>query len=330
MADRLPETMAAVVQHRYGPVEELSVSETAVPLIGAGDVLVRVHAAGVDAGTWHLTTGRPLLMRVIGFGMRGPTSAVRGLAFAGRVVAVGSAVRRYSPGDDVFGSAPGAFAEYLRVAEGELAALPTGLGYEQAAAVPISGVTALQAVRAADVTAGRRVLVIGAAGGVGTFAVQLAVGLGATVTGVCSGGKAALVRELGAERVIDYTDTDVTALPERWDAIIDTAGNRPLARLRKVLAPAGSLVIVGGEANGSPLGGMGRVLGAALADPFTRQRLRGLVSRENAADLAELGRLVEAGVVHPVIDTVYPLAAVAEAVRHVGDGRARGKVVLAL
>ncbi|WP_431278200.1 NAD(P)-dependent alcohol dehydrogenase [Leifsonia poae] len=322
-------TMRAIRQHRYGSYDVLEQAELSIPKPAPNEVLIRVRAAGVDAGTWHLLTGRPLLMRLMGFGMRGPKQPVRGLAYAGRVESVGGEVTTFQPGDDVFGSAEASFAEYLVAAEPEVVRMPAELGYEKAAALPISGVTALQAVRAAGVQAGQRVLVIGAAGGVGSYAVQLAVGLGASVTGVCSGAKAGLVRELGAAAVIDYTVEDVTTGTERWDAIIDTAGNRRLSRLRRILTPEGRLVLVGGESGGSLLGGMGRVVLAGILNPFTKQALLGLISKENAADLAELGRLVEAGSLDPAIDTVYPLAQAADAIRHLAEGRARGKVVLA-
>jgi NADPH:quinone reductase-like Zn-dependent oxidoreductase len=323
-------TMRAITQHRYGTYDVLEQAELSIPNPASNEVLVRVRAAGVDAGTWHMLTGRPLLMRIIGFGMRGPKQPVRGLAYAGRVESVGDAVTGFKPGDDVFGSAEACFAEYLVASEAEIVRMPDALSYEKAAALPISGVTALQAVRAAGVQSGQRVLVIGAAGGVGGYAVQLAAGLGASVTGVCSGAKAELVRKLGASEVIDYTVDDVTASTERWDAIIDTAGNRRLSRLRRILTPVGKLVIVGGESGGSLLGGMGRVVLAGVLNAFTKQALAGLTSKENATDLAELARLVEAGSLDPAIDTVYPLAQAADAIRHVAEGRARGKVVLAV
>jgi NADPH:quinone reductase-like Zn-dependent oxidoreductase len=323
-------TMRAITQHRYGTYDVLEQAELSIPNPAPNEVRVRVRAAGVDRGTWHMLTGRPLLMRVIGFGMRGPKEPVRGLAYAGRVESVGDAVTGFKPGDDVFGSAEACFAEYLVAPEAAVVRMPQGLSYEKAAALPISAVTAIQAVRAAGVQAGQRVLVIGAAGGVGSYAVQLAAGLGASVTGVCSGTKADLVRELGASEVIDYTVDDVTASTERWDAIIDTAGNRRLSRLRGILTPVGKLVIVGGESGGPLLGGMGRVVLAGILNGFTKQTLSGLSSKENAADLAELSHLVEAGSLDPAIDTVYPLADAADAIRHIAEGRARGKVVLAV
>ena len=320
--------MRAVVQDAYGTADALRVEEVPVPEIGAADVLVRVRAAGIDAGTWHLTTGRPYLMRAMGFGLRGPKPRVRGLAFAGEVEAVGADVRDLHPGDRVYGSAVGALAEYVRAQRAAVVPIPDGLGFEEAAAVPVSAATALQAVDAARIVAGDRVLVLGAAGGVGHYAVQLAVARGGIVTGVCSGGKHDLVRKLGAAETIDYTTTDVLGLGRIWDAIIDIAGNRPLSLLRRSLAPEGALVLVGGESGGSVLGGTERIAAAGLRNATTRQRLIGLLSRERAEHLTELSRLIESGVVRPVIDTVYPLERTAEAVAHIGTGRARGKVVV--
>lgn len=321
-------TMRAVVQDAYGTTAALRVEEVPVPSIGPADVLVRVEAAGIDAGTWHLTTGRPYLMRLMGFGMRRPSSRVRGAAFAGVVEAVGPEVDDLRVGDAVFGSAAGALAERVRAPRAAVVPIPAGLGFAEAAAVPISAVTALQALAAAEVEAGDRVLVLGAAGGVGHFAVQLAVARGAEVTGVCSGPKTALVRELGAADAIDYTTTDPLGLGRVWDAIIDTAGNRPLRALRASLAPAGALVLVGGEAGGSILGGTERIAAAGLRNTTSRQRLVGLMARERQEDLLELARLYGEGAFHPVIDTVYPLERTGEAIDHLGAGRARGKVVV--
>lgn len=320
--------MRAVVQDAYGTADALRVEEVPVPEIGAADVLVRVRAAGIDAGTWHLTTGRPYLMRAMGFGLRGPKPRVRGLAFAGEVEAVGADVRDLHPGDRVYGSAVGALAEYVRAQRAAVVPIPDGLGFEEAAAVPVSAATALQAVDAARIVAGDRVLVLGAAGGVGHYAVQLAVARGGIVTGVCSSGKHDLVRKLGATETIDYTTTDVLGLGRIWDAIIDIAGNRPLNLLRRSLAPEGALVLVGGESGGSILGGIERIAAAGLRNATTRQRLIGLLSRERAEHLTELSGLIESGAVRPVIDTVYPLERTAEAVAHIGAGRARGKVAV--
>ncbi|MGN7799576.1 NAD(P)-dependent alcohol dehydrogenase [Leifsonia sp. 22587] len=327
--------MRAVTQDAYGPPSVLTVESIPVPVPGEGEVLVRVRAAGIDAGTWHLTTGRPYMMRAIGFGWSGPKARVRGLGFSGVVEAVGgtasgsgSAAPGWRPGDAVFGSAEGALAEFVVATAEELVAIPEGTGFEEAAALPVSGVTALQAVNRAGIQEGDAVLVLGAAGGVGHFAVQLAAARGAKVTGVCSGPKAPLVRELGAVDVLDYTTTDVLTLGRIYDVIIDTAGNRPLSALRRILASTGSVVLVGGESGGPLLGGIQRTLGAALLDRFARQHLVGLVARDRAEDLRELAALVADGTLRPVIDTAYPLERTAEAVDHVGTGHARGKIVV--
>ncbi|MCS5719687.1 NAD(P)-dependent alcohol dehydrogenase [Herbiconiux sp. CPCC 205763] len=322
-------TMRAVTQPRYGSPDALRVTLVPVPSPGPNEVRVRIRAAGVDAGTWHLVTGKPYLMRLLGFGVRGPRSGTLGLAFAGEVDAVGSAVTAFQPGDRVFGSHGGAFAEFVCAPESMLARMPSDAGFDAAATLPVSGVTALQAVRdAGEVHAGQSVLVIGAGGGVGSFAVQLAVAAGATVTAVCSGSKESLVRSLGASEVVDYTQTDVTALDRRWDVIIDIAGNRRLSRLRRILGKRGTLVLVGGENGGPVLGGMERMLGATVLNAFTSQRLRGLISRENAADFDVLAAAVTSGAIVPAIDTPYPLAEAGAAVTHVAAGRARGKVIL--
>lgn len=327
----MTETMRAVTQQAYGPPSVLRVERMPVPEPGPGEVLVRVRAAGVDAGTWHLTTGRPYLMRAMGFGWRGPRARVRGMGFAGTVEAVGDGepgAALWQPGDAIFGSADGALAEFVVAKAAELVRVPDGIPFDQASSVPISGVSALQAVKAGEMGDGDRVLVLGAAGGVGHFVVQLAVARGARVTGVCSGGKAGLVRELGAEEVVDYTSTDVLTQGTQYDVIIDTAGNRPLSALRRILTPTGAVVLVGGEAGGALAGGIQRTMAAGMLDRFTRQGLVGLFARERTEDLRELAGLLEDGSLRPVIDTVYPLERTAEAVEHIGAGRARGKVVV--
>jgi NADPH:quinone reductase-like Zn-dependent oxidoreductase len=319
--------MKAIVQDRYGSPDVLEFRDTARPAPGGGEILVRVHAAGVDAGVGHLTTGHPYLLRLLGFGLRGPKQPVRGLDFAGTVEEVGEGVSRVRPGDEVFGVCEGAFAEYAVAKQDLVAAKPGRLSFEQAAAVLVSGGTALQAVRdVGRVRPGQRVLVIGAAGGVGTFAVQLAKAFGADVTGVCSTAKTDLVRSLGAEHVVDYTREDFAA--EQYDLIVDTAGLRSLTALRRALAPRGTLVLVGGENGGRWLGGIQRVVRAALLNPFVRQRLCGLVSRVRAADLEALRDLIEAGQLTPALDRTYPLADAAAAIGHLTAGRAAGKVVL--
>ncbi|MFD8983930.1 NAD(P)-dependent alcohol dehydrogenase [Streptomyces sp. NPDC059564] len=322
--------MRAVVQDAYGPPEVLRLEETGRPVPGRGEVLLRVGAAGVDQGVWHLMAGRPYLLRAMGFGLRAPKARVPGQDVAGRVEAVGPDVTRLRPGDEVYGTCTGAFAEYARAREDRLAPRPANLTAEQAAAVPVSATTALRAVRdAGRLAPGQSVLVLGAAGGVGSYAVQLAKALGAgRVTGVCGPAAADLVRTLGADEVLDYTREDPTDGTRHHDLVIDTGGNRPLARLRRALAPRGTLVIVGGESDGRWIGGTDRQLRAQLLSPFVRHRLRGLAVTPRAADLADLARLIESGAVTPAVDRTYPLAEAAEAVRRLRSGGVRGKLVL--
>jgi NADPH:quinone reductase-like Zn-dependent oxidoreductase len=322
--------MWAITQKRYGtdPAAVLELTETATPTIGDDEVLVRVAAASVDKGTLHVMTGMPLAMRLMGFGLRAPKATNPGRSLAGTVESVGKAVTELKKGDEVYGSADGSFAEYARVATTMLAAKPVNLTFEQAAAVPISGGTALQAVRKANVQPGQKVLVIGASGGVGTFAVQIAKTLGAEVTGVCSTGKVDLVRSLGADHVIDYTRADFTSGEHRYHVILDIGGSTRLSHLRRALTPRGTLVIVGGETNGRLLGGFDRSLRAVLLSPFVRQRLTMLASTENANDLTVLRGYLESGQVAPAIDHIYPLSETSDAIQHVSEGRARGKVVI--
>ncbi|MFE7778283.1 NAD(P)-dependent alcohol dehydrogenase [Streptomyces sp. NPDC057445] len=321
--------MKAIVHDTYGSSDVLELRDIDKPAVRDGDVLVRVHAAAVDAGVRHLMTGLPLLLRLMGYGLRAPKVPVRGREVAGRVEAVGATVTRFRPGDEVFGFCDGAFAEYVSAPEDRFAAKPAGLTPEQAAAVPISAVTALQALRdAGQVRPGQKVLVIGAAGGVGTFAVQLAKAYGAEVTGVCSTTKTDLVRSIGADDVIDYTREDFADGARRYDLILDAAGNRSLSHLRRALTRRGTLVIVGGEGGGRWLGGTDRVLRAVMLSPFVSHRLRGLFSAERGEDLETLRELIEAGKVAPVIDRTYPLSGVPEAMRHLEKNHARGKVVI--
>jgi NADPH:quinone reductase-like Zn-dependent oxidoreductase len=323
-------TMTTVVQAEYGPAPEdvLRVAAADRPTTGPDEVLVRVRAASVDQGTWHLMAGLPYPIRLAGFGVRRPRLRNPGRSVAGTVESVGANVTALSPGDEVYGTADASFAEYACARADRLAAKPANLSYEQAAAVPVSGLTALQAVRHARVQPGQHVLVIGASGGVGSFAVQLARAYGARVTGVCGPAKVDLVRSLGADNVIDYTRDDIDG--HRYDAILDTGGNRPLSRLRRALAPHGRLVIVGGENGGRWLGGTDRQLRAQALSPFVGQHLGTFVTRENAADLDTLRELVEAGKLTPAVDRVYPLGETAAAIRHLLDGRARGKIAIAV
>ncbi|MEV6211559.1 NAD(P)-dependent alcohol dehydrogenase [Kitasatospora sp. NPDC051914] len=320
--------MKAVVQDRYGEADVLELREVDRPAVGDGDVLVRVHAAGVDPGVWHLMAGLPYPVR-LATGLRTPRIPVRGLDVAGRVEEAGRNVTRFRPGDEVFGTCDGAFAEYARARADRLVPKPGALTFEQAAALPVSGCTALQALRdTGRLRAGQQVLVIGAAGGVGSYAVQLAKAMGAEVTGVCSTGKTEVVRSLGADHVLDYTQEEITDGGLRYDLVLDTAGNRPLKLLRQVLTPRGTLVIVGGEAGGRWLQGLDRQLRALALSAFVGQRLRTLVAQSGPEDLEFLCEAVEDGRLTPLIDRSYPLAEAAAAVRHVHTGHACGKVVL--
>ncbi len=303
-------TMQAVVQDAYGDAEDvLRLEQIDRPAIGDGEVLLRVHAAGVDRGAWHLMTGLPYPVRLAGYGVRAPKTHVRGREVAGRVEAVGKAVTTLQVGDDVFGIAEGAFAEYACARPAKLARKPKNLTFVQAAAVAVSALTALQAVRDhGKVQSGQKVLVIGASGGVGTFAVQIAKAFGAEVTGVCSTAKADVVRSAGADHVIDYTVDDIAAGKLRYDVIIDAGGHRPLTQLRHALTSGGTLVIVGSETGGRWLGGTDRQLRAVMLSAFTSQKLGTFMCSENAADLLVLTELIESGKVTPVIDRTYPLS----------------------
>jgi NADPH:quinone reductase-like Zn-dependent oxidoreductase len=319
--------MKAIVQDVYGSADVLEFRDVDRPVAGDGQVLVKVLAAGVDPGVWHLTRGLPYPVRLV-TGLRKPKARVPGMDVAGLVEAIGPGVTRLAVGDEVFGTCAGAFAEYAVGREDRLVAKPSTLTFEQAAAVPVSGCTALQALRdAGKVAAGQRVLVIGAGGGVGAYAVQLAKVFGAEVTGVCGSGKVELVRSLGADHVVDYTREDFSG---GYDLILDTAGNRPLSRLRRALTPKGTLVIVGGEGGGKVLQGLDRQLRALALSPFVGQRLCTLVATEPAADLEQLAELIDAGRIRPVIDRTFPLSAAADAIRYLELGHTKGKSVLAV
>jgi NADPH:quinone reductase-like Zn-dependent oxidoreductase len=323
-------TMTAMVQDQYGEAEDvLRLDQIDRPTIGDGDVLVRVHAAGLDQGVWHAVAGLPYPIRLAGYGLRTPKNRVPGTDVAGRVEAVGAAVTELRVGDEVFGIARGSFAEYASAAADKLLRKPTRLTFEQAAAIPVSACTALQGVRDhGRVRPGQHVLVIGASGGVGTYTVQIAKAFGAEVTGVCSTSKVDLVRSIGADHVVDYTRDDVTDGRQRYDVILDIGGNRSLTRLRQALTPKGTLVIMGGETDGRWLGGSDRQLRAMALSPFVSQKLGTFVATPNAPGLAVLAELVEAGAVTPVIDQTYPLGDLPAAIRYLRQGRARGKVVI--
>jgi NADPH:quinone reductase-like Zn-dependent oxidoreductase len=321
--------MKAIVQDKYGSVDVLRLHEVEKPQPGDDELLIRVHAAGLDPGVWHLMTGLPYLVRLMGFGLRKPKIRVRGMDAAGTVEATGKNVIRFKQGDQVYGTCDGSFAQYACARAERLAPKPANLTFEQAAAVPISGLTALNGLReAGNLQPGQRALIIGAAGGVGTFAVQLAKAFGAEVTGVCSTSKVDLVRTIGADEVIDYTREDFTEGTRRFDLILDTAGRRPLSHLRRALTPQGTLVIVGGEGGDRWLGGFQRQIFAPLRSLFTQQKLRGLISKERHEDLLTLKDLIEAGKLTPVIDRTYPLREAPQAIRYLERGHARGKVVL--
>jgi NADPH:quinone reductase-like Zn-dependent oxidoreductase len=319
--------MRAITQHRYGGTETLQLTEIDTPTPGPGEVLVRVRAAGVDRGTWHLMAGRPYAVR-LAFGLRRPKLPVVGRDVAGVVDRVGDGVTSFAIGDEVIGTADGSYADFAVVPVTRLARKPTSLSFEEAATLPISGGTALQAVRHAGVEAGDRVLVIGASGGVGSYAVQVAAARGAEVTGVASGAKADLVRSLGASDVIDHTREEIDASGRRWDAIIDLAGLRPLSMLRRCLASGGTLVIAGGEGGDRWLGGTHRQLGAMALSPFVRQRLTSLLSKETAADFATLADMADRGELRPVLERTYALEEAAKAIDHLVEGHVRGKIVV--
>jgi NADPH:quinone reductase-like Zn-dependent oxidoreductase len=321
--------MKAIVQDTYGETDVLELRDIDKPEIADDEVLVSVHAAGVDRGVWHLMTGLAYPIRLAGYGLRAPKTPVLGMDLAGVVEAVGKDVTRFRPGDEVFGIGKGAYAEFARAPENKLAAKPANLTFEQAAAVAISGSTALQAVREkGHVEPGQEVLIIGASGGVGTYAVQLAKAYGAEVTGVCSTTKVDMVRSIGADHVIDYTQADFVDGEQRYDVILDIGGNRSLSHLRRALTRKGTLVLVGGEEGGRWLGGMDRQLRMLLLSPFVGQTLRSLISKENHEDLIVLKELIEAGKVTPVIDRTFPLTEVPKAIRYMEEGHACGKVVI--
>ena len=324
-----PTTMRAIVQRSYGSADQLELAMVDRPTVAADEVLVEVHAAGVDRGVWHLMTGTPHLIRIAGFGLTKPKQPILGLDVAGRVAAVGSDVTRFSPGDEVFGIASGSFADYATAKADKLVHKPSTVSFEQAAASAISGITALQALTdIGNLQAGQRVLVLGASGGVGTFAVQLAKALGADVTGVASTAKLDLVRSLGADDVVDYTTDDPTDGSRQYDLIIDTGGRTPVRRLRRALTSSGTLVIVGGEDGGRWTGGVGRQVRAMLLSPFTEQRLTTFVSKEARSSIERLVELIELGEVVPAVGQRFGLEQTADAIRQMEAGKTRGKSVI--
>ena len=324
--------MKAIVQDTYGPADVLELREIEGPEVGENDVLVRVRAAGSGPDVWHIMTGQPYMARAA-LGFRRPKVRVRGWDVAGTVEAVGASVTDFRPGDEVMGVAEGgSFAEYAVTSPDKLVRKPANLSFEQAAALPISGVTALQALRdKAHVQPGQTVLVIGAGGGVGTLAVQVAKSLGAHVTGVASSSKLDLVRSIGADDVVDYTREDFTDGSMKWDVIVDTAGRRPLRQLRRALTPKGTLVVVGGDGGGRWTGGFFRgMLRGPLVSPFVGQKLMGLNSKVTREDLQGVAELAEAGKLRPVIGHTYALSETPDAIRELETGHAAGKLVIAV
>ena len=325
----VPATMRAIAQRRYGSSEVLQLVQIPRPSVRPNEVLVRVHAAGLDRGTEHLMTGKPYAMR-LGFGIRAPKNPVPGRDVAGTVAEIGSAVTRFAVGDEVYGVAAGSFAEYAVGAETKLARKPANLTFTQAAVVPVSGATALRAVQdVGRLEAGQSVLVLGASGGVGSYAVQIAHAFGAEVTGVCSPAKIEFVSSLGADHVIDYQKQDFDDAAHQYDLILDIAGNPSLSQLRQALKPRGTAVFVGGEHAGS-LTGMGRQLRGAFVSPFLRQRLALLAPQERANNYERMTTLIEAGQVTPSLDRTYPLEDTPEAMRQLEMGAVRGKVAITI
>ena len=320
--------MKAVVQEKYGSSDVLQIRDIPRPEVGDDEVLVRVAAASVDWRVWHLATGTPYVMRLAGVGLRAPKVSVPRSDVGGRVEAVGKDVTRFAPGDEVYGTCDGAYAEYASAREDKLAPKPPRLSFEQAAAVPFGGFPSLQGLRDhGHLQPGQKVLIVGAAGAVGTIAVQLAKAFGGEVTGVCGTSKMDLVRGLGADNVIDYTREDFADGRQRYDLILDIAGNSAVSRLRRALTGKGTLLIIGGE-SGRRILGIGRQIRAHLLSPFVGQKLGTFIAKENATDLLALNELIEAGKLAPVIDRTFPLSEAPEALRQLESGQAPGRLVL--
>ncbi|MGH1564422.1 NAD(P)-dependent alcohol dehydrogenase [Mumia sp. DW29H23] len=320
--------MKAVVQHEYGGTDRWEVGDVPEPVPDRDQVLVRVHAAGVDRGVWHVMTGLPLAGR-LAFGLRRPKQPVVGMDLAGVVEAVGPDVTRFAVGDPVLGAGTGTFAELALAREKHLVAKPAGLSYEEAAALPVSALTALHGLRdTGRVQKGQRVLIVGASGGVGTYAVQLARAFGAEVAGVCRTSKVEGVRALGADPVVDYTREDPLDLGPRFDLVLDIGGDRSLGQLRRMLVPGGTLVLVGGEGGGRLIGSLRRSLAAVLVSPFVKQRLAMFLSLTKAEDLQLLADMAERGEIRPVVARAYPLDAAREALDALVAGDVLGKAVV--
>jgi len=325
--------MKAIVQNGYGSAELLELRDIEKPTIAAGEVLVRVRAAGVNPADWAIVGGLPYIARPI-YGMGKPKNPVRGTDVAGEIEAVGASVTRFRPGDAVFGwsgNLGGGFAEYASVSEDALVRKPANLTFEQAAAVPMAGTVALLSVRDhGQVRAGQKVLVNGASGGIGTFAVQIAKSLGAEVTGVCSTRNVELVRSIGADHVVDYTKVDFTRTGQRYDFILDNVANRSLSELRRALTPTGTLVPNGGGFDHRWVASGGRLIRAKLFFAFASQNVQTFIASSKQQNLVALSELIEAGKVTPVIDRTYPLSETPQAIGYVGQGHARGKVIISL
>ncbi|MCP3853364.1 MAG: NAD(P)-dependent alcohol dehydrogenase [Actinomycetia bacterium] len=320
--------MKAIVQDRYGSADVLEFRRVSRPALESTEVLVEVHAAGVDRGTWHLMTGIPYLVRIAGFGLTRPKQPIPGLDVAGRVVAVGDEVTRFTVGDEVFGIASGSLAEYATASEDKLAPKPGSISFEQAGVAAVSGITALQAlVEVGRLEVGQRVLIVGASGGVGSFAVQLAKALGAEVTGVAGPSNLDLVQSLGADHVLDHTRDDLTQ-GDPHDLIIDIGGRTRVARLRRALTPRGTLVIVGGEGGDRLTGGIGRQIRAVLVSPFVSQRLTMVISKEHHSFMDQLAEHISSGAVTPSIGRRFTLAQAPEALRLMDQGQSRAKSVI--
>ena len=321
----------AIVHDRFGSADVLRLGTVARPTVGKGQVLVQVKAAGLDRGTWHLVAGMPYAIRLAGFGVRRPRHPIPGSELAGVVVEVGAEVTRFRPGDEVYGTARGSFTELAVFLEDKLAHKPASLTFELAAASPISCGTALQGVvDVGRVAAGQSVLITGASGGVGSFAVQIAKAMGAEVTGVCSGAKADVVRSIGADHVVDYTREDALAVTHRYDLIFDLAGNAPLSKLRRAVAPNGTVVIAGGEGGGRFLGGTDRQFRGVLLSLFVKPRFATFINREHYEVFDRLTPLFDDGLVRPLIDRVHPLAEAADALRRLDRGEVCGKDVITI
>jgi NADPH:quinone reductase-like Zn-dependent oxidoreductase len=328
-SEKANHTMRAIVIESYGSPDVLELREVARPVVGDDDVLVRVHAAGVNPADWHYMTGTPYLVRVGGGGFRRPKREIAGLDMAGRVEAVGRNVTKFEPGDEVFGENSRAYAEYAIAAENRCVRKPANVTFEQAAAVPIAGLTALQGLRdKGQIQPGQKVLINGASGGVGTFAVQIAEAFGAEVTAVCSTRNVEMVKSIGADHVIDYNKQDFTQTDQRYDLILDAVGNRSLHDCRRVLAPEGIYVGVGGPKNSFKL--LGRMLGMAVISLVRSQKMVSMLARQTPEDLLVLHDLLESGAVTPVIDRTYELGEAAAALRYQGEGHGQGKIVITI